>query len=144
MLARVVDAQVAAVDYTGGDDLLLAPAHAVARLLARQGMALGDFDLYELHEAFASTVLATLAAWESTEFCRDRLGLDGAAGHDRPGQAERQRAPRWPPGTRSPRPADASSPRSPSCCTSAAPGARGLVSICAAGGQGVVAILEAV
>ena len=79
-LARVVDAQVAAVDHTTGDDLLLAPAHAAARLLARQGMGLQDFDLYELHEAFASTVLATLAAWESAEFCRDALGLDAPLG----------------------------------------------------------------
>ncbi len=74
-LARIVDAQVAAVDHTSGDDLLLAPAHAVARLLARQGMSLGDFEFYELHEAFAATVLATLAAWESDAYCRDQLGL---------------------------------------------------------------------
>jgi acetyl-CoA C-acetyltransferase len=142
-LARIVDAQVAAVDHTSGDDLLLAPTHAAARLLARQGMTLGDFEFYELHEAFASTVLATLAAWESAEFCRDQLGLPQplgwidraklnvngsslAAGHPFAATGGRIVA---------------------SLATmlhAQGSGARGLVSICAAGGQGVVAILEAV
>ncbi|MFT4109979.1 acetyl-CoA C-acetyltransferase [Propionicimonas sp.] len=143
VLARLVDAQVAAVDHTAGDDLLLAPAHAVARLLARQGMALGDFELYELHEAFAATVLATLAAWESADFCREALGLDAplgtidrallnvngsslAAGHPFAATGGRIVA------------------SLAKLLHERGAGARGLVSICAAGGQGVVAILEAV
>src|SRR6185436_4712630 len=65
-LARFVDAETAAVDYVhGGEGLLMAPAYAVPRLLARNGLSLQDFDYYEIHEAFASTVLVTLAAWES-------------------------------------------------------------------------------
>lgn len=58
----------------------MAPAYAVPRLLARQGLTLQDMDLIEIHEAFASTVLAIMAAWESEEFCRDRLGLSEPVG----------------------------------------------------------------
>ena len=78
--AWLVDAQVAAVDFVHGEGLLMAPAWAVAQLLARNNLTLQDFDFYEIHEAFAAQVLCTLAAWESTEFCRDRLGLPAALG----------------------------------------------------------------
>ena len=74
-LAAVVDAEAGAVDFVHGKDgLLMAPVYAVPRLLARHGLTLEDFELVEIHEAFAATVLATLAAWEDEEFCRDRLG----------------------------------------------------------------------
>ena len=80
-LAVVVDAEAAAVDFVHGKDgLLMAPAYAVPRLLARNGLTLDDFAFVEIHEAFASTVLTTLAAWEDPEFCRDRLGLPGPFG----------------------------------------------------------------
>ena len=69
----------------------MAPAYAVPRLLARNGLSLQDFDLYEIHEAFAATVLSTLAAWESEDFCRDRLGLDAPLGAIDRGEAQRQR-----------------------------------------------------
>jgi len=131
-LARFVDAQVAAVDHPGGDDLLLAPVAATARLLERQQMSLADFELFEVHEAFASTVLATLARWEQTglgAIDRDRLNVNGsslAAGH----------------------PFAATGGRIVTTLAkllhSRGSGARGLVSICAAGGLGVVAVLEAV
>nr|WP_300151294.1 acetyl-CoA C-acetyltransferase [Propionicimonas sp.] len=143
VLARVVDAQVAAVDHASGDDLLLAPAHAVARLLARQGMALADFELYELHEAFASTVLATLAAWESPEFCRDRLGLDAPLG-----SIDRARLNVNGSSLAAGHPFAATGGRIVATMAKLlhdrGARARGLVSVCAAGGQGVVAILEAV
>ena len=58
----------------------MAPAYAVPRMLDRAGLALEDFDFYEIHEAFASQVLCTLKAWEDEEFCRERLGLDGPLG----------------------------------------------------------------
>ncbi|GAA3652282.1 acetyl-CoA C-acetyltransferase [Microbacterium marinilacus] len=81
VLARVVDAETAAVDFVGGrEGLLMAPVHAVPRLLARNGLTLGDIDLLEIHEAFAATVLTTLAAWEDDAYCRAELGLDGALG----------------------------------------------------------------
>jgi acetyl-CoA C-acetyltransferase len=74
-LAYLRDAQVAAVDFVHGEGLLMAPAWAVAQLLARNNLTLQDFDFYEIHEAFAAQVLCTLAAWESESFCRDKLGL---------------------------------------------------------------------
>ncbi|NLE72316.1 MAG: acetyl-CoA C-acetyltransferase [Actinomycetales bacterium] len=80
-LAAIVDAEMAAVDFVHGKEgLLMAPAYAVPRLLARNGLTLDDLDVVEIHEAFASTVLTTLAAWEDADFCRDRLGLPGPFG----------------------------------------------------------------
>ena len=84
--AYLVDSETASVDFIHGkegrnpDGLLMAPTYAVPRLLARNGLTLQDFDYYEIHEAFASQVLATLAAWESEEYCTERLGLDKALG----------------------------------------------------------------
>ena len=91
-LAWFVDGETAAVDYVSGDEgLLMAPAYAVPRMLARNGLSLQDFDVYEIHEAFAATVLTTLAAWEDETFCRERLGLDAPARRDRPQPAEPER-----------------------------------------------------
>lgn len=77
-LARIVDAQSWGVDYADGDPktqgVLMAPVYAVNELLRRNDIGLGDFDFYEIHEAFASQVLSTLAAWEDAEFCREHLG----------------------------------------------------------------------
>lgn len=80
--------ETAAVDHVGGDDeLLMAPAYAVPRMLERAGLTIEDFDLFEIHEAFASQVLATLAAWEKQGLApvdRDRLNVAGsslATGH---------------------------------------------------------------
>ncbi len=146
-LAYFVDAETAAVDYVNGDDgLLMAPTYAVPRLLARNGVSLGDFDFYEIHEAFASVVLTHLAAWESEEYCKERLGLDAALGAiDRTklnvnGSSLAAGHPFAATGGRivaqlakqlAEKKADTGRP------------VRGLISICAAGGQGVTAILEA-
>ncbi len=148
-LAYFVDAETAAVDYVNGSDgLLMAPTYAVPRLLARNGLSLQDFDFYEIHEAFASVVLCHLQAWESEEYCKERLGLDAAlgsidrsklnvngsslaAGHPFAAtggrilaqlakQVAEKKAEQQGGGT-----------------------VRGLISICAAGGQGVAAIVEA-
>ncbi|MBK8463244.1 MAG: acetyl-CoA C-acetyltransferase [Nigerium sp.] len=133
VLARVVDAQVAAVDHTTGEeDLLLAGRRAIPVLLARNGWALGDFAFIEIHEAFAATVLATIAALEADgvgTVDRAKLNVNGsslAAGHPFAATGGRIVA---------------------SLATMLAargPGAKGLISICAAGGQAVTAILEAV
>ncbi|MFC7528261.1 acetyl-CoA C-acetyltransferase [Actinoplanes sp. GCM10030250] len=141
VLAYLADSETAAVDYVHGDEgLLMAPAYAVPRMLARNGLTLQDFDYYEIHEAFASQVLATLAAWESPEFCKEKLGLDAplgsipraklnvngsslAAGHPFAATGGRIVA-------------------SLAKLLSEKGSGRGLISICAAGGQGVVAILE--
>jgi acetyl-CoA C-acetyltransferase len=143
VLAHLVDAETAAVDYVTGDEgLLMAPAYALPRLLERQGMTLQDFDLVEIHEAFASTVLATLAAWEDEEFCRDRLGLAKPVG-----ALDRSRLNVQGSSLAAGHPFAATGGRIVASLAKMlhekGSGARGLVSICAAGGQGVMAILEA-
>src|SRR4029077_20138589 len=75
VLAYVAEAQTAAVDHVHKrEGLLMAPAYAMPRMLERAGVGLGDFDYYEIHEAFAAQVLCTLAAWEDPVFCKERLG----------------------------------------------------------------------
>jgi acetyl-CoA C-acetyltransferase len=140
-LAYLVDHETAAVDYVHGEDgLLTAPIYAVPRMLDRNGLSLQDFDLYEIHEAFASTVLVTLKAWESDGFCKERLGRDGALG-----AIDRQKLNPNGSSLAFGHPFAATGGR---ILASAAKqldergGGRALISICAAGGNGVVAILE--
>ncbi|WP_436278154.1 acetyl-CoA C-acetyltransferase [Oerskovia enterophila] len=146
VLARVVDAESAAVDYVHGHEgLLMAPAHAVPRLLARNGLTLEDFDVYEIHEAFASTVLTTLAAWEDDDYCRTELGLDGALGSiDRSrlnvnGSSLAAGHPFAATGGRIV--ATAAKLVAQKASETGRP-ARALISICAAGGLGLAAIIE--
>ena len=141
VLAYLEDAETAAVDYVHGDEgLLMAPAYAVPRLLARNGLTLQDFDYYEIHEAFAAQVLATLAAWESPEFCKDRLGLDAPLG-----SIDRSKLNVAGSSLAAGHPFAATGGRIVATLAKllAEKGAgRGLISVCAAGGQGVTAILE--
>jgi acetyl-CoA C-acetyltransferase len=141
VLAHLVDAETAAVDYVNGHEgLLMAPAYAVPRMLARNGLTLQDFDFYEIHEAFASQVLATLAAWEDPVFCRERLGLDaplGAIDRDRLNVNGSSLAAAHPFAATGGR----IIPVAAKLLAQKGKG-RALISICAAGGQGVVAILE--
>jgi acetyl-CoA C-acetyltransferase len=141
VLAYVTDCETAAVDFVHGDEgLLMAPAYAVPRMLARRGLALQDFDFYEIHEAFAAQVLATLAAWESPEFSKDRLGLDVPLG-----SIDRDRLNVNGSSLAAGHPFAATGGRIVANLAKllAEKGSgRGLISICAAGGQGVVAILE--
>jgi acetyl-CoA C-acetyltransferase len=142
VLAHLVDAQTAAVDYVhGGEGLLMAPAYAVPVLLARNGLTLQDFDFYEIHEAFASTVLATMKAWEDPAFCKDKLGLDTPLG-----SIDRAKLNVNGSSLAAGHPFAATGGRIVATLAKmlheAGPGKRGLISICAAGGQGVVAILE--
>ncbi|KUI38117.1 acetyl-CoA C-acetyltransferase [Mycobacterium sp. GA-2829] len=146
-LAYYVDGESAAVDYVNGrDGLLMAPTYAVPRLLARNGLTLQDFDFYEIHEAFASVVLAHLQAWESEEYCKERLGLDSALGAiDRSklnvnGSSLAAGHPFAATGGRIV--AQMAKQLAEKKQQTGQP-ARGLISICAAGGQGVAAILEA-
>jgi len=78
--AYLTYAKAAAVDFVKDEGLLMAPAYAVPAMLQDAGMSLQDFDFYEIHEAFAAQTLATLKAWESAQFCRDRLGLQQPLG----------------------------------------------------------------
>lgn len=146
-LATVLDGEAAAVDFVHGKDgLLMAPVFAVPRLLARHGLTLEDIDFFEIHEAFAGTVLSTLAAWEDEEFGRTRLGLDGALGKvDRAklnvnGSSLAAGHPFAATGGRIV--ASLAKMLHEKGSVNGRP-ARGLISVCAAGGQGVVAILEA-
>jgi len=143
VLARIVDAETAAVDYLlGKEGLLMAPAHAAGRLLTRNNLGLQDFDFYEIHEAFASTVLCTLAAWESDDYCRDTLGLPGALG-----SIDRTKLNVNGSSLAAGHPFAATGARIlaslAKMLAERGPGSRGLISVCAAGGQGVVAIVEA-
>jgi acetyl-CoA C-acetyltransferase len=141
-LASFVDGETAAVDYVNGrEGLLMAPAYAVPRLLARNGMTLQDFDLYEIHEAFASQVLSTLAAWEDPVFCTQRLGLKQPLG-----TIDRDKLNVNGSSLAAGHPFAATGGRIVAGLAKALHergGGRGLISVCAAGGQGVVAILEA-
>ncbi|WP_046300942.1 acetyl-CoA C-acetyltransferase [Mycobacterium sp. UM_Kg27] len=150
-LAYFVDAETAAVDYVNGaDGLLMAPTYAVPRLLARNGLTLQDFDFYEIHEAFAATVLCHLAAWESQEYCTQRLGLDSALGAiDRSklnvnGSSLASGHPFAATGGRIVAQAAKQIAEAKAAKKGAAKNkpVRALISICAAGGQGVAAILE--
>jgi acetyl-CoA C-acetyltransferase len=142
VLAHLVDAQTAAVDYVhGGEGLLMAPVHAVPTMLARNGLTLQDFDFYEIHEAFASTVLATMKAWEDPAHCKEKLGLDAPLG-----AIDRAKLNVHGSSLAAGHPFAATGGRIVASLAKtlheAGPGKRGLISICAAGGQGVVAILE--
>lgn len=141
VLAHLVDSEVAAVDYIHGPDgLLMAPTYAVPRMLARNGLTLQDFDFYEIHEAFASVVLATLQAWESDQYCKERLGLDGALG-----PIDRSKLNVNGSSLAAGHPFAATGGRIVASAAKALAekgSGRALISICAAGGQGVVAILE--
>jgi acetyl-CoA C-acetyltransferase len=141
VLAYLSHAQTAAVDYVnGGEGLLMAPAYAMPRMLARAGLSLGDFDLYEIHEAFASQVLSTLKAWQDPVFCTQRLGLEGPLG-----EIDRERLNVNGGSLAAGHPFAATGGRIVAGLAKALAergGGRGAISICAAGGQGVVAILE--
>src|SRR5574341_714819 len=142
--AYVTFTETAAVDFVGmagpKEGMLMAPAYAVPRMLDRAGLKLQDFDIYEIHEAFAAQVLCTLKAWESADYCRTKLGRSAPLG-----SIDRAKL----------------NPKGSSVALGhpfAATGARivatlakqlaergsgrGLISLCAAGGMGVAAILE--
>jgi acetyl-CoA C-acetyltransferase len=142
ILAYVGDVQAAAVDFALGDDgLLTAPVYAVPKLLARAGLSLADFDYYEIHEAFASQVLATLKAWEDPNFCKEKLGLAGPLG-----SIDRAKLNVNGSSLAAGHPFAATGGRIVATLAKLlhqrGSGGRGLISICAAGGQGLVAVLE--
>jgi len=146
VLARFVDAQTAAVDFVHGHEgLLMAPAHAVPVLLARNGLTLADIDFFEIHEAFASTVLTTLAAWEDEDYCTSELGLPGALG-----TVDRSRLNVVGSSLAAGHPFAATGARIIATAAKLVANksretgttARALISVCAAGGLGAVALIE--
>jgi acetyl-CoA C-acetyltransferase len=141
VLALFVDGQTAAIDHVHKrEGLLMAPAYAAPKLLDRIGTGLPDFDLYEIHEAFAAQVLCTLRAWEDETFCRERLGRPEPLG-----AIDRERLNVNGGSLAAGHPFAATGGRIVAGLAKALHErgeGRGLISICAADGQGVVAALE--
>ncbi len=140
VLAYLTYGKVAAVDFVHDEGLLMAPAYAVPRMLADANRQLQDFDFYEIHEAFAAQVLCTLAAWESPDFCRDRLGRSAPLGAIDRGRLNVKGG-----SLAVGHPFAATGARILATLAKAIDergGGRGLVSICTAGGMGVTAIVE--
>jgi len=139
VLAYLTASQTAANDFVGGDGLLMAPTIAVSRMLERAGLSLQDFDFYEIHEAFAAQVLATLKAWDDPDYCK------GVLGRDRPlGAIDRAKINVKGSSIAFGHPFAATGARIVANLAKllAEHGGRGLISICTAGGMGVAAILE--
>ena len=141
--AFIIEAQTAGVDYVHKrEGLLMAPAYAMPRMLQRAERKLGDFDFYEIHEAFAAQVLCTLKAWTDGEFCRERLGLDEPLGY-----IDRQKMNVHGGSLGAGHPFGATGGRIVATLAKLlsdnGSGGRGVISICAAGGLGVTAIMEA-
>jgi len=141
VLGYLTQHETAAVDYVhGAEGLLMAPAYAMPRMLARAKLTLQDFDFYEIHEAFASQVVATLKAWEDPIFCHERLGLDEPLG-----SIDREKLNVVGSSLAAGHPFAATGGRILATLATllAERGeGRGVISICAAGGQGVTAIVE--
>lgn len=139
-LAYLSHVQTAANDFVGGEGLLMAPTVAVSKLLERAGLALQDFDYYEVHEAFAAQVLATLRAWDDPDYCRRVLN------RERPlGPIDRSKLNVKGSSIAIGHPFAATGARIAAALAKllSSGGRRGLISICTAGGMGVAAIVEA-
>jgi acetyl-CoA C-acetyltransferase len=141
ILAYLTFAKVAAVDFVDGEGLLMAPAYAVSDMLKQANLNLQDFDFYEIHEAFAAQTIATLKAWQSEKFCRERLGRNQPMGPidlsklNVKGGSIAMGHPFAATGTRI--------IGSLAKMLGEKGSGRGLISVCTAGGMGVSAILEA-
>ncbi len=138
--AYLVYGKTAAVDFIDGEGLLMAPAYAVSEMLKDTDLSLQDFDYYEIHEAFAAQTLATLKAWESPAYNRDRLGRDKPLG-----SIDRTKLNVKGGSIAIGHPFAATGARilaTMAKLLDEAGGGRGLVSVCTAGGMGVTAIVE--
>jgi len=141
ILAYLTEFETAANDFVAGEGLLMAPTVAVSKMLDRAGLRLQDFDYYEIHEAFAAQVLATLKAWESETYCKGRLGRSEAMGAIDPAKMNVKGS-----SLAVGHPFAATGARIASVLAKIlsehGSGGRGLISICTAGGMGVAAIME--
>lgn len=140
ILAKLTYMETAAVDYVAGEGLLMAPTVAVANMLCKAGLNLQSFSHYEIHEAFAAQVLFTLKAWESEEYCRNRLGVEQALG-----TIDRSKLNQVGSSLALGHPFAATGARVVGTLAkqlNEAGKGRGLISVCTAGGMGVAAILE--
>jgi len=139
VLAYLRYSQAAANDFVGGDGLLMAPTIAVSNMLDRAGLKLQDFDFYEIHEAFAAQVLATLKAWDDPEYCKSNLGRPEPLG-----SIDRSKLNVKGSSIAFGHPFAATGARIMANLAKllSEQGGRGLISICTAGGMGVAAIME--
>lgn len=138
--AYITHAAHAGIDFVNDQGLLMAPTIAVSKLLDKAGLTLQDFDFYEIHEAFAAQVLATLQAWESEEYCKEVLGRDKPLG-----SIDRAKLNVKGSSLALGHPFAATGARVMMTLAKLLEqrgGGRGLISICTAGGMGVTAILE--
>jgi acetyl-CoA C-acetyltransferase len=141
IIAFLTFCKVAAVDFVGREGLLMAPVYAVSEMLKDANLCLQDFDFYEIHEAFAAQTIATLMAWQSAKFCRDRLGRNAPLG---PIELEKLNVKGG--SIAIGHPFAATGARIVSTMAKLLHekgGGRGLISVCTAGGMGVTAIMEA-
>lgn len=138
--AKLIDWEIASVDYRV-EGLLMAPAFAIPRLLARNGLVYADVDLWEIHEAFAAQVLFHIRALETPEFLRNKVGVEpnfGAFPRERVNPNGGSVALGHPFGATGARIISQALKE-----ISAMPaGSRAIVSICTDGGQGSVVLLE--
>lgn len=140
VLAYLTHSRHSAVDFVEGEGLLMAPTVAVSEMLERADLALQDFDLYEIHEAFAAQVLCTLKAWASDDYCRDRLGRESAMG-----EIDLSKLNVYGSSLAVGHPFAATGARvlaTGAEALNARGGGKCLVSVCTAGGMGCVAVLE--
>ncbi len=137
--AYLTYSQTAANNFVEGEGLLMAPTIAVSRMLDRAGLKLQDFDFYEIHEAFAAQVLATLKAWEDPAYCKKFLGRDEPMG-----AIDRAKLNVKGSSLAFGHPFAATGARIVANLAKllSEQGGRGLISVCTAGGMGVAAILE--
>ncbi len=126
-------------NFPAGDGLLMAPTIAVSKMLDRAGLKLQDFDFYEIHEAFAAQVLATLKAWEDPAYCKTHLGKDQPLG-----SIDRAKLNVKGSSIAFGHPFAATGARIIANLAKllSVNGGRGLISVCTAGGMGVAAIME--
>ena len=140
VLAYITFAEVAAIEYVKDrQNLLLAPVYASTRMLKKAGLTLQDFDFYEIHEAFAAQVLATLKIWESAELMK-------TFGFDKPlGSIDRNKLNVKGSSLAAAHPFAATGGRliaTMAKLLNQKGSGRGFISVCAAGGQGITMIME--
>jgi acetyl-CoA C-acetyltransferase len=141
ILAYLTFVRAAAVNFINDEGLLMAPAYAVSDMLKQANLHLQDFDFYEIHEAFAAQTIATLKAWQSEKYCRDRLGRNMAMG-----PIDLSRLNMKGGSIAMGHPFAATGARIMGTLAkmlSEKGSGRGLISVCTAGGMGVSAIMEA-
>jgi len=138
---KLVDFEIAAIDFRLDEGMLMAPGRAIPRLLARHGLRFDDIALFEIHEAFAAQVLANIKAASDPAYRRERAGVDADLG-DFPWDRVNPHGGTLALG----HPFAATGARILSMAakelTSLPAGSRAIVSLCADGGQGTVGLLQ--